>query len=419
MKGRRLAGDTPRGDPHPPGGAEPYSAGVDGSARRSIVAASLCADYSPDAVTAALEQALGVLGGLPRFVPPGATVLLKPNLLSPRPPGEAVTTHPAVVAALVRLCLQAGAARVWVGDSPAGDHDEGRLWRDTGMAEAVPAAGGEMRSLRGAVTPTRCGNRSVPVPAWLPEVDVLISVPKLKTHMLTLLTGAVKNVYGLIPGRSKSLFHGEFPSPRRMAGFLTEVFGVFRPALSVMDAVVALEGDGPANGSPVSVGVLLASTDAVALDACCAPLLGLTPAQVPLIAGPAARGLGIAEPARIDLLGDGADRLRAARLRRSRGRALQHLPEWAFRACTWMLTYRPEIHPGLCTRCGICAETCSRSAIVRDAKGRYRIHRAACILCLCCLESCPHHAIRVRSPLLVLLRFWRWLQERRPPQEGA
>ncbi|NLF18090.1 MAG: DUF362 domain-containing protein [Lentisphaerae bacterium] len=378
---------------------------------RPTVAAVRCDSYADDAIDAALRLTLAPFGGMAAVVKPGQTVLLKPNLLSPRPPEQAVTTHPALVAALVRACRQAGAVRIWVGDSPAGEHADAALWEATGMARAVSAAGGELRSFRGAAAPVPCGKRHIPVPEWLSQVDVVISVPKLKTHLLTLLTCAMKNVYGLIPGETKSLYHGDYPSPRRMAAFLVDVYAALRPALTIVDAVEALEGDGPATGVPRHLGLLLAGRDGVAIDACCAGCLDLTPSEVPMVAMAARRGLGVADLRQIDLCGDGVEVLQAARLRRPRGRWLQRLPEGPFRWLTRLATYRPEIDQERCVRCGICAQTCSQQAIPRT-DGRYHIDRARCILCMCCLESCPKHAIGVRSPVLRTLRLARRLRDR-------
>lgn len=370
----------------------------------AIVGVAACDDYAAAAVQTALAKALEPLGGMSAFVSPGQTVLVNPNLLSPRPPEHAVTTHPALVAAIVSACRQAGAATVWVGDSPAGNHDETRLWRKTGMADAVRAAGGVMKSFRGPVSPTPCHGRKIPAPAWLDQVDVLISAPKLKTHMLTLLTCALKNVYGMIPGESKAMFHGDYPSPRAIAHFLAEVFSVFRPQLNIVDAIQGMEGNGPSTGQPVHIGMLLASEDAVAIDACCAGLLGLTPEDIPIIRYAAEAGLGTKNLQRIQVRGDVGTILDEVRLKLPIGRFLQGLPEWAFRFLTLIMTHRPTIDPTTCVRCGLCAEICSQKAIAKDKNGRYQINRSACILCMCCLESCPHDAISVRSPVVKLDR---------------
>ena len=370
-----------------------------GSAAR--VAMSACDSYDPAVVCEALSATLDVLGGISAFVQPGQTVLIKPNLLSPRPPDQAVTTHPAIVSAMVRLCREAGAARVWVGDSCAGSHSDTRLWEKTGMTSAVPDAGGELRSCTDKVVSLPCSGRSLPVPDWLDEVDTVISLPKLKTHFLTTLTCALKNVYGLVAGQTKSLRHGDYPSPQTMSAFLLDVFAALTPGLSIVDAVVGMQGNGPANGRPVQVGLLIAGTDAVAVDSVCAQLYGLQPEDVPMVRMAHARGLGECRPDRIELLGTGVGGLRRPPLKLSHGRFLQRLPRPLYSAATLLLKYRPGIKAESCVRCGVCAEICSQNAISVEADGRFRINRGRCIVCMCCMESCPQRAIEVTS-----LRHW-------------
>jgi uncharacterized protein (DUF362 family)/NAD-dependent dihydropyrimidine dehydrogenase PreA subunit len=369
------------------------------SAARSVVAAVRCPDYSAPAVERAVRAALAALGGISAHVRPGQTVLLKPNLLSARLPEQAVTTHPALMTALVRLCQEAGAARVWIGDSPAGQHAEAVLWEQTGMAAVAAATGAELKSFHGPLRTRSCAGLDLPSPAWLDEVDVLITVPKLKTHILTILTGAVKNQYGLVAGQAKANFHSHFPAPVAMSQFLAQLFGVFRPHLAVMDAVVAMEGEGPANGRPKFVGLILAGTDAVAVDAAAARVLNLAPARIPLLREAALRGFGNLND--LELVGDGTAVLDAARLKPSLARFLQGIPEPLFRLVTRLVRWRPRIDRRLCNGCGICARTCPRSAIYWQPGGGppAGIDAARCILCMCCAESCPRHAIAMNRSL--------------------
>ena len=369
----------------------------DAATARSKLAVVRCGDYEACAVDAAVRAAVDLLGGIGLFVKPGQTVLVKPNLLSPRPPEQAVTTHPHVVGAVIRLCQDAGASRIWVGDSCAGGHGVERLWAETGLQAVVPPTGAELRSFTESVESVPCGERRVPVPAWLHEVDVVISLPKLKTHLLTLLTCGVKNMYGIIAGQAKSLYHADHPSPRSMSTFLTDVYAAFTPGLTIVDAVQAMQGDGPANGDPVSVGLILASPDAVAVDSLCARLLGLRPTDISTTRLAYERGLGQADMEHIDVLGDAADLLQDVRLKLPRTRFLQRLPEGLFRMLTWVLKYRPVVDDDQCVRCGVCSGICSQQAIRADEDGRLRIQRERCILCMCCVESCPRHAITVRS----------------------
>ncbi|MBT3377699.1 MAG: DUF362 domain-containing protein [Lentisphaerae bacterium] len=365
-----------------------------------------CPAYEPETVEQALLEALTPFGGIASFVREGQTVLLKPNLLSPRPPEQAVTTHPTVVAAVAKLCFAAGASRVWVGDSCAGDHSEKRLWEKTGMTAAVPAAGAELKSFTEAVKPLPVGDLTVPVPSWLEEVDVVISLPKLKTHILTVLTCALKNTYGLVVGHAKAVYHGHFPSPREISHFLVDLHQALPPALNIVDAVTVMEGDGPANGTPAHAGLLLAARDPVAIDAVASRIFGVSPAAVPLIRRAEEVGLGAADLADITVVGSGKERAATCRFRHSRALFLQKLPPSLFKLTTYLLTYRPKINQTTCVRCGVCAETCSQDAIIQRPDGTYRVEKARCILCMCCLEACPHEAVDVNSPA-------RWLRRRR------
>lgn len=370
------------------------------------VMTTACDGYDAGVVEASLRRLLDGLGGVQAFFKPGATVLLKPNLLSARPPEQAVTTHPAVVRAMVRLCREAGAGRVWIGDSPAGMHPEAVLWEKTGMAAVAAETGAELKSFLGPVEPlvSPDGGATLPVPAWFRDVGAVINLPKLKTHGLTKLTGAMKNVFGLACGEAKAMSHARHPSPLRMSRFLATWYAVVKPhvVLNVLDAVVAMEGEGPANGRPHPAGLLLAGRDAAAVDAVCAAAIGESPLSIPMLREARERGLGETDPGRINIAGDGLPRLRALRLKPARTRLLYLLPDRLFGFATRLLRCRPEVAAARCSGCGICIRICPRQAIEARADRPATpagIRSADCILCMCCVEACPRHAIRIRAPL--------------------
>ena len=360
-----------------------------------VVAA--CPTYSPHDVAAGLAEVVSALGGLASIIKPGQTVLLKPNLLNPRAPETAVTTHPEVVRQMILLCVQAGAGRIWVGDSPAGLHAERELFTRTGMLDAVAGTPAELKSWQTKQCPLNCGDDVLAVPEWYPEVDVVISLAKLKTHSLTTLTCALKNVYGIISGHAKAQFHAKYPSPRLMCAFLVRVFATLKPHLTIADAVVAMEGHGPAIGHPVPVGVFLGSRDAVALDAVACTALRISPASVTMIRLAAAQHLGCMDDAGIERVGSGLARLQAARMKPSMAGYLRFIPEAVFNLLTRMFRLRPGIQHSLCVKCGICAGICPRQAIHSDARTGYPLIKSSdCILCFCCMESCPRGAIAVQ-----------------------
>ncbi|MGD0058336.1 MAG: DUF362 domain-containing protein [Verrucomicrobiia bacterium] len=364
---------------------------------RAVVAVAACASYECTTVSASVVELLTALGGLSTFVKPGQTVLIKPNLFSPHPPEHAVTTHPGLVRQVILSCVHAGAGRIWVGDSPVGLPEEAELWTRTGMQAAVAGTPAELKSWRTRQIPKHCGEDVLAVPEWFPEVDAVISLPKLKTHSLTTLTCGLKNVYGIVSGPAKSQFHVKYPSPLAMSGFLVRVFGTLRPTLTIADAVVAMEGNGPAHGRPRPVGVLLASRDAVALDAVACSALRIAPSTVPMITLAAASQLGCMDEESIECVGNGVATLQAARLRPSVARFLKYVPEPCYRLTSRMFRLRPKIKNDLCVRCGTCHDVCPRHAIEDDPRTGFPVIRSKkCIDCFCCAESCRESAIATR-----------------------
>jgi ferredoxin len=197
-----------------------------------------------------------------------------------------------------------------------------------------------------------------------------------------------------------------------MSAFLVDVFATFTPHLTLVDAVLAMEGDGPTNGAPRHVGILLAGTDAVAVDAVACRLLGLPPERVPMIRIAAGRGLGVADRRRITLTGTGTGLLSQMVLKPSLSRFIRFVPEPVFNLITRLVRLRPRVLPDLCVRCGICAKICPRQAISMEVRGNGypAADQSRCIVCFCCVESCPKKAMAVRSfavTLVAKLRDWR------------
>lgn len=365
---------------------------------RSRVVVASCPSYLPGEVKSALTEVVEAMGGLAAIVQPGQTVLLKPNLFSSHPPEHAITTHPEIVRQVILLCAEAGAGRIWVGDSPVGAQEEKALWQRTRMDHAVSGTMAELKSWHVRQNPVRCGSDILAVPEWYGDVDVVISLPKLKTHCLTAMTCGLKNIYGLVSGPAKLRFHLKYPSPLSMSSFLVRVFAELKPHLTIADAVVAMEGNGPAHGRPQSVGILLASRDAVALDAVACTALRILPSAVPMIRLAAASRLGCMDASAIECTGSGVSRLHAARIKPSMSRFLKHIPAPFFRLSTLLWQLRPKITVKQCSKCGSCITNCPTKTI-HERKGMPHIHQKDCIACFCCMESCPQGAIALQLHL--------------------
>jgi uncharacterized protein (DUF362 family)/Pyruvate/2-oxoacid:ferredoxin oxidoreductase delta subunit len=362
-------------------------------------------DYEPERVLAGVREALAPLGGMRAFVRPGQRVLLKPNLLMGARPERAITTHPAVVRAAILLAQEAGGI-VSVGDSP-GVGTPALAARTAGIArvlEETGAAGADFSTPRDFDVPAhRVAGRLTLVRA-VAEADVVITLPKLKTHGQMVFTGALKNQYGCIPGMRKSQWHFRLQRREWLAELILDLHRTVRPALAIMDAVVGMEGNGPSAGRPRRVGAILAGADLVAVDTLACMLVNLDPATVPVLAAARAQGLG---GTATEVAGDDWRALRVPDFQPvSKLEDLLRivpLPRTMLRWVRERCTARPRINASRCEACGACEEGCPvRPPAIRPAAlPEQPVDDERCIRCYCCQEFCPHGAIDLVQPAVL------------------
>jgi uncharacterized protein (DUF362 family)/Pyruvate/2-oxoacid:ferredoxin oxidoreductase delta subunit len=354
-----------------------------------------CADYDQERVELAVRQAVDLLGGISMFVKPGDRVLIKPNLLKACPPSGAVTTHPEILRATIRLVKEAG-GKALIGDSP-GFGDLRKVCELSGIMEVARSEGAALADMEEAVQLKNRGQfQRFEIARAVHEADLVINLPKLKTHGMMTLTGAVKNLFGCIPGKRKVQWHFNTGVNRdAFARMLVELSALIKPRLTIMDAVVGMEGNGPGSGDPRAIGVVLAGRDPVALDVVSGTILGADPALLYVLRAAAAAGIGETRLDRISVLGATLESVMVSGFRLPPQEHLEwRVPEWARGLLKDALTTRPVIDHAQCIRCGICQGHCPQGAI-DSSSGRFDINYRNCIRCFCCQEFCPQGAITV------------------------
>ncbi|NPV89274.1 MAG: DUF362 domain-containing protein [Firmicutes bacterium] len=369
----------------------------------SEVALIRCESYDYREVKSAVERGLELLGGAQRYVRAGEKVLLKPNLLAAAAPEECVTTHPSVFRAVAESLQSVGASLTY-GDSPAIGSLE-KVARRSGIQDAAEALGIKLADFQhGRVVsfPGGLQNKQFTIAEAVLASDGLVSLPKFKTHGLTTLTGAVKNQFGCIPGFIKGEFHVKLQDVSLFSRMLVDLNRCLKPRLFVVDAITAMEGNGPRNGKPRQMNALLLSADPVALDATASRLIGVAPESIPTTRAGQQMGLGTFKLEDIRLLGDDPDRLMVSGFNVGRKNSMM---DFKNRRIRHMLVPRPQIDPERCVKCGICVNMCPVKPAVVDWNGEdhsqppvYDYDR--CIRCYCCQEVCPENAISLHTPWL-------------------
>jgi uncharacterized protein (DUF362 family) len=335
-----------------------------------------------------LESLINPFGGIQKYIKNGERVLLKTNLLTPSKPEKAVVTHPAVVSAVAQAVLKIGGIP-YIGDSPSGQFTKRRLektYEKAGLKDLANKLGIELNYDTGSqkiIIPHGKKLKKTNLCNFVLNADKVIALPKIKTHSYMIMTLATKIMYGVIPGLTKAKYHSMFFKKTAFADMLLDVLTVRKPDLIIMDGIVGMQGDGPSGGTPINLGVLLASEDAVAMDLAVCGMLGIEPIGIPTLRQAKIRKLWPVEisypllsPTDVRytgfLLPSTADYLVTGRKKPNRS----------------------PVPTEKCTACGQCEEICPKKAIkIIDKKAQVDYRK--CIQCYCCNETCPYEAIKL------------------------
>ncbi len=364
----------------------------------SLISVRKTPSYSPGLLREAVDFHFAALG-VEKDLRPGMKVLLKPNLLAARKPEQVVTTHPALVQAVIDWLRERGIRDITLADSPGGPYNEIRL-------RSVYAAS-KMDTLTGVTLNSDTSSAQVdqpqgkichrfPVIDPVRQADYVINLPKVKTHGMTVVSLGIKNLFGVIPGLEKPAIHCRYPGWEEFAGMLLDLASLVRPSVTLVDGVTAMEGDGPAGGDPRALGYTFASRDLFHLDWFLAgTVMGLDPETIPMLRQARERGWLEDPPV---LTGDPLEP--GPPFRRPKTQSADftgYLPGFLrkpARAVTDRLFRpRPKVVEKKCVGCGRCAESCPQHIIAIE-NGKAKIDRRRCISCFCCQEMCPAKAIQ-------------------------
>jgi uncharacterized protein (DUF362 family)/Pyruvate/2-oxoacid:ferredoxin oxidoreductase delta subunit len=359
-----------------------------------------------------INELINMMGGIGQFAKKGEKITLKANLLGAVPPEKAVTTHPLVVAAIGRLAKKEGAVPL-IADSPGSGYlyNEGtlkKLYKTCGMYDAAEQAGIDVNMDTGherVSFPQGKLLKQIDVIKPITQADGVFNICKMKTHLYMHVTGAVKNHFGIIPGLSKVGFHAKLFDKERFADMLLDLSFYVAPRLTIMDAVLAMEGEGPgASGTPRHVGLLLASASDLALDVVAGEIMGLPHDHNPVLMAAKRREASPYSIEDVNVIGEDLSGIKISDYKfpstvKGFSRTVEKNPV-VRNILKSALTKYPVIAKVRCIGCGMCAAACPQkmiTMITQKGKKKAAINLKDCIRCYCCHELCPHKAIDIKS----------------------
>lgn len=361
-----------------------------------------CGTYKEAEVLATVRKLFDSIGGISNFIKKGMVVALKPNLLLPVKPETNATTHPEIVGAVGRLVIEAGANPIIV-ESPGGPYNKGilrKIYKKCGLTDICTKYNIEINfdtSLKKVSVDKYGRKRSFSILKPLVDADFIINLPKLKTHGMMAYTGAVKNMFGAIAGTEKATHHMNVPDYDAFASNMIDICLAADPDLTIMDAVEAMEGNGPSAGVTRKLGFLMISENPFLLDMAAHDIIGLKEEESYIMTQAAKRGI----PLKYEAVCDDIESFKVNDFdipfkKGSRSRRNNLLNSKIFTS----IKSKPVVDKSICIGCGICKRNCPAEVItMKDKKPEFDYNN--CIRCYCCQELCPEHAISIKEPLLI------------------
>ena len=361
-----------------------------------------CKEYSIENMMVKLNDGIDKLGGWDSFVKQGNTVLLKVNLIGPKASDSAAVTNCEFVRAVTRI-LKAKGCTVWIGDSSggaiAGIAPTAQSLKVAGLEKVASEEGAIIKNFdrEGVVEVQPQGKFKDKMYLAKPlfDADVVINLPKLKTHSAAIYTGAVKNVFGCIPGLRKAMYHKMAPDKEDFGEILVDIHEGAKFVLHIMDGIVSMQGEGPTAGSPYNANKILMSTDPLALDTVAINMLGMTVDDIEVLSSAKKRNLGQYNLDKINIDGDYnyIPLLKDYKLPKNYKSSKRRNSKAVIKVIDFFKT-KPVINKKICKSCNMCVDSCPVNAIDKDTK---YIDYTKCIECMCCHELCLHKAVDLKK----------------------
>ena len=364
-----------------------------------------CSEYELSSLKEAINLSLESIGGVDKFAKKGAKVLLKPNVMMPKKSSFPVNTHPLFIQAVIEIFKEKG-AKIIVGESSAGSQAgitfTKKALKTSGIEDVVNKTGAKLVNFDfDEVIMTKINNpyaKSIPIAKAVLEADLVVSLPKLKTHIYgNIITGAIKNMYGTVPGQIKAEYHRLAPEPEQFYTIIRDIFKATKTGLTIFDAIEAMEGDGPSAGKPRYVGFIIASEDSVAANAVASELVGIPSLRVLTTKFCAEANIGKGNLKEIEVVGE---ELKKVALKNFKLPTSTVINPYLYRFILNMTKTQPVINHKKCSLCQICADSCPMG-VIEEKEKKMIINYDECISCFCCSEVCPSQAIKAKRKFII------------------
>ena len=366
-----------------------------------------CNTYDRETILPLVQAIFDAHGGISKYARPGIRVVIKPNLVAKKKPEEAATTHPSIVWACAKLCVDAG-ADVVIAESPGGLYDKPvlkSLYRVCGIEGAAEDSGAVLNydtSVTHVDNPDGFYLKSLDVLTPLANADVIINLAKLKTHGMMTYTGAVKNMFGSIAGLVKAEYHCKMPSYDAFADTILDIYTAVRPTLNIIDGIVSMHKDGPTAGEPIETGILISSENGYHADRVAIACIQGDVTRIPMMRAALRRGFLSENLDDIEVRGASISSVVCKKFvvkYNDDGSKLHFSDGFLGKMLLSVLKPKPVVTKK-CKSCGECAMCCPVKAICVEKGKPASINLELCIRCYCCQELCPFKAVKIKKTLI-------------------